>query len=169
MGYILGAIIFTLGKAAQNNRHAFSTSGGLCAPVFFCAYCQLIMPRPDARAPCQTYRPARTMQDGPPAAGQSTHQPPDNRPTSRRTLTPDRGPDAKTQYLGAGSMRCRTTYSVSRTADRGPRTPDRQKTRGARCHRVIFSGQKTAVFGQIFAARGVAARVLVPCSSQIIT
>lgn len=92
---------------------------GPLRPRFFCAYCQLIIPRPAARAPCQTYRPARTMQGDPPAAGQS---PPDNRPTGRRTLTPDRGPNAKTQHLVTGPMRCRTTSSVARTADRGRRT-----------------------------------------------
>ena len=59
------------------------------------------------------------------------------------------------------------------TPDNGPRTPDRgrrtgKKRHGARGHRVIFSGQKISGDGQIFAARRVAAQVLVPCFSQII-
>ena len=68
-----------------------------------------------------------------------------NRPAAEPILTPDNGP---------------------RTAARGRRTG--KKRHGARGHRVIFSGQKISGDGQIFAARRVAAQVLVPCFSQII-
>ena len=53
-------------------------------------------------------------------------------------------------------------------ANREPRTPDRQKRHGARQYRVTGTGPKIARRGQIFAAHGAVARVLVPCFAQII-
>lgn len=104
---------------------------------------------------------------GPPPASRAKptgqHAP---RRAARRRRTLDHGPNAKTQHVGTGPMRCRTTSSVARTADRGHRTG--KKRGGARGHRVIFFGEKISRRGPIFAARGAVARVLVPCFSQII-